>query len=69
MPDYSIWNEGAYQFVIANRNQRKSPNDPEVKEALQSLRDSSIPTKPFYFMCVKQVMVRRHLGTDYFCGG
>ena len=37
MPDYSIWNEGAYQFVIANRNQRKSPNDPKVKEAVLAI--------------------------------
>lgn len=37
MSDYSIWNEGAYQFIIANKNQRKSPSDPKVKEAVLAI--------------------------------
>lgn len=30
MEDYSIWQEGAYQFIISNKNNKKSPNDTMV---------------------------------------
>lgn len=30
MEDYSIWQEDAYQFIISNKNSKKSPNDANV---------------------------------------
>lgn len=34
MQDYSIWDSGAYQFIIANENKRKSPSDIKLKETV-----------------------------------
>lgn len=34
MPDYTLWEEYAYQFVIINKNKKSSPNDPKLKDTL-----------------------------------
>ncbi len=31
MDDYSIWEEGAYQFIIGNETRQKSPNDAKLR--------------------------------------
>lgn len=34
MPDYTLWEENAYQFVIINKNLKSSPNDSKLKDTL-----------------------------------
>lgn len=34
MEDYSIWDEGAYQLIIINRNGKNSPNDIKIRETI-----------------------------------
>ena len=34
MPDYTLWEEFAYQFVIINKNRKSSPNDAMLKDTL-----------------------------------
>lgn len=34
MPDYTLWEEYAYQFVIINKNKKSSPNDSKLKDTL-----------------------------------
>lgn len=46
MPDYSIWESGAYQFIIANANNKKSPNDKKLKETVFSVIESFFTANP-----------------------
>lgn len=34
MDDDTIWETGAYQFLIVNENNHPSPNDPKLKETV-----------------------------------
>lgn len=34
MPDYSLWDENAYQLIIINKNRKPSPNDSKLKDTL-----------------------------------
>ena len=52
MDDYSIWDTGAYQFIIANENKRKSPNDPKVKETVFHLIEEFFAANPSILLYV-----------------
>lgn len=44
--DFSIWETGAYQFVITNANNTKSPNDPKIKETVFALIEAFFDENP-----------------------
>lgn len=46
MDDYSIWETGAYQFVINNENHVSSPLDPKLRDTIFSLIDAFFAANP-----------------------
>ena len=46
MDDYSIWQEGAYQFVINNENNIPSPLDPKLRDTIFILIDAFFAVNP-----------------------
>ena len=46
MDDYSIWQEGAYQFVINNENQVPSPLDPKLRDTIFTMIDAFFAVNP-----------------------
>lgn len=46
MDDYSIWEEGAYQFVINNENQVPSPLDTKLRDTIFILIDAFFAVNP-----------------------
>ena len=46
MDDYSIWEEGAYQFVINNDNHVSSPLDPKLRDTIFSIIDAFFAITP-----------------------
>lgn len=46
MDDFSIWETGAYQFVINNENNVSSPLDPKLRDTIFSLIDAFFVVNP-----------------------
>lgn len=46
MDDYSIWETGAYQFVINNENHVSSPLDPKLRDTIFCLIDAFFYANP-----------------------
>ena len=46
MDDYSIWETGAYQFVINNENHVSSPLDPKLRDTIFTLIDAFFAANP-----------------------
>jgi hypothetical protein len=46
MEDYSIWEEGAYQFIIGNETQQKSPNDPKLRDTIECIIEAFFDANP-----------------------
>ena len=46
MDDYSVWEEGAYQFIIGNETQRKSPNDPKMRDTIICIIEAFFEENP-----------------------
>lgn len=46
MDDDTIWEKGAYQFIIANENNVQSPNDPKVRETVFCVIEAFFRSNP-----------------------
>ncbi len=46
MDDYSVWEEGAYQFIIGNETRKKSPNDPKLRDTIAYIIESFFDANP-----------------------
>ena len=46
MDDYSIWESGAYQFLIINENNQPSPNDPKLKATVFCVLEAFFAANP-----------------------
>ena len=46
MDDYSVWEEGAYQFIIGNETQQKSPNDPKLRDTIVCIIEAFFEVNP-----------------------
>ena len=46
MDDYSIWEEGAYQFIIGNETRQKSPNDPKLRDTIVCIIEAFFEENP-----------------------
>lgn len=46
MDDYSIWQTGAYQFFITNRNHQPSPNDHKLRDTILLLIEAFFAANP-----------------------
>lgn len=46
MDDDTIWDTGAYQFLIINENNRPSPNDPKLKETVFCIIEAFFKVNP-----------------------
>ena len=71
MDDYSIWETGAYQFLIINENNTLSPNDPNLKATIFCVLEAFFAANPdiLLYLCEtgdgKQAM-RNRLFTRWF---
>ena len=46
MDDFSIWQEGAYQFIIGNESRQKSPNDAKLRDTITCIIESFFEANP-----------------------
>lgn len=46
MDDDTIWEKGAYQFIIANENNQQSPNDSKVRETVFCVMEAFFRSNP-----------------------
>ena len=46
MDDYSVWEEGAYQFIIGNETRQKSPNDPKLRDTIICIIEAFFEENP-----------------------
>ena len=46
MDDFSIWEEGAYQFVIGNEGHKKSPNDGKLRDTIMGIIEAFFEVNP-----------------------
>lgn len=73
-PDESIWQDGAYQFYIANANKKTSPNDYKIKETILIVIEEFFRSNPsiLLYLCetgdLKQA-ARNRLFTRWFNTG
>ena len=54
MDDYSIWEEGAYQFIIGNETRQKSPNDAKLRDTKTCIIEAFFNDNPeiIFYGCV-----------------
>ena len=46
MDDFSVWEQGAYQFIIGNETQQKSPNDPKLRDTIICIIEAFFEENP-----------------------
>ena len=46
MDDYTIWQEGAYQFIIGNESHTHSPNDPKLRDTIFCIVEAFFEANP-----------------------
>lgn len=46
MNDYSVWEEGAYQFIIGNESHQKSPNDLKLRDTIICIIEAFFEENP-----------------------
>ena len=46
MDDYTIWQEGAYQFIIGNESRTHSPNDPKLRDTIFCIVEAFFDANP-----------------------
>ena len=65
MHDYTLWEEGAYQLIINNENQKASPRDANLKETVLAIVEAFFEANPsiLLYLCEtgdgKQAMCNR----------
>lgn len=46
MDDYSVWEQGAYQFIIGNETRQKSPNDSKLRDTIICIIEAFFDQNP-----------------------